>query len=462
MILKSLLLVWLCVPVCLQAVLPRSELLRPKDRWVVVGDSITQNGTYYAWVALYYLTRYPDMDFSVVNAGISGDNATKALSRYSWDIACSHASVATVMFGMNDIGRSLYGVDSPSEKILQRRKMAMDDYQESLTTLVKRLKEDGMRVILLSPSPYDDTAEVKSENHKGANLALRACADYMRELSKREQVDFIDIHKPMTELNQQRQAQDPTLTLTGPDRIHPQTPGHVVAAYFMLTSAGVTGEVSNVVLDYQTKRVVDVQRATVSDLSFSPDEMSFTLLEEALPYPLGKYGAPAREWIPLEQSLSREVLRIKNLPSGNYRLSIDDIEIANMSAQELGQGVNLGTHQNTPQYLQAQEVLRVLMEWRYNVGYRKRAIAQIEYWTLGHLKKPVDVLTGVTAATKKREEVAQSADSKKDYILGLLDRYLEWKAREAEIDERIKRLFQQARVKARPVSHQYTIKRIAD
>jgi hypothetical protein len=43
----------------------QAEPFHDGDRWSVVGDSITQNGTYPAWVYLFYATRFPDRKLDV-------------------------------------------------------------------------------------------------------------------------------------------------------------------------------------------------------------------------------------------------------------------------------------------------------------------------------------------------------------------------------------------------------------
>src|SRR5690242_11037723 len=70
------------------------------DRVALIGDSITHDGTYHAFVYDFYLTRYPAMRVTFLNCGISGDNTGGANARFEWDILSKHPTAATIMLGM--------------------------------------------------------------------------------------------------------------------------------------------------------------------------------------------------------------------------------------------------------------------------------------------------------------------------------------------------------------------------
>ncbi|MEO0055606.1 MAG: hypothetical protein RLZZ50_1553, partial [Verrucomicrobiota bacterium] len=53
----------------------------PGDRWVVLGDSITQTGAYHRELELFHLTRRPAVSVEAVNRGLAGDTVTGALRR---------------------------------------------------------------------------------------------------------------------------------------------------------------------------------------------------------------------------------------------------------------------------------------------------------------------------------------------------------------------------------------------
>ena len=195
------------------------------DRWVAIGDSITQDTAYARYVDLFQVIRRPDQPVTYLNAGVSGDSAAGALRRFDWDILPADGpapTVATIMLGMNDCGRDLYAPGSPDDALAQKKRHDwLDAYAKAMRTLVERLEASGVRVILITPSPYDDTSAMDKPNLPGANTALAACADIARALAAERDLAVIDLNGPLTAYNQRRQKADPTFTMIGGDRVHP-------------------------------------------------------------------------------------------------------------------------------------------------------------------------------------------------------------------------------------------------
>ena len=52
-----------------------TSFVRPGDRWVCFGDSITAAGTYPRILERTFKHYHPDVEFTVINSGQSGDTA---------------------------------------------------------------------------------------------------------------------------------------------------------------------------------------------------------------------------------------------------------------------------------------------------------------------------------------------------------------------------------------------------
>ncbi len=76
----------------------------PDTRWAAIGDSITHGGWYTHFVRFYYFTRFPKENLTFFNRGVNSEAAWHVPSRYSYDIAAIHPTVATILLGMNDGG----------------------------------------------------------------------------------------------------------------------------------------------------------------------------------------------------------------------------------------------------------------------------------------------------------------------------------------------------------------------
>lgn len=451
-----------------------ADLFRDGDRWAVVGDSVTQNGYYHAWIAAYYATRFPDRTIDIFNCGISGDSAAGTRRRYDWDIAPRKATVATVMLGMNDVNRGLYAplpadTTEPAPDVAKRRADALTAYQENMTKLIARLQADGARVQLLTPSIYDETmrSDGSAANLPGVNsLALAACAQFARDTAAASngKIGLIEIHRPMTELNVRLQKNNPAFTLVGPDRVHPRQAGHFVMAHYFLKSQGAPSEVSYISIDASPSpppRVTAARNATVEKLSRSETantfSITFTANAAALPCPVEKNAAPALGYVPFADELNREILAITGLASGSYTLSIDATPIGTWTETEFAQGINLASISNTPQAKQAAEVLELIMQWRALVAHADRGIAQIEHFQFKDIPHPVSFDTVRPQLEAMIEKLHGSNDSRDNYNRSIMQRYLKVKPAEAVNQQRIQDLVTKIRAASRPLPRAYTI-----
>jgi lysophospholipase L1-like esterase len=430
-------------------------VFRDGDRWLVVGDSITQNGTYYEWIYLYYATRFPDLKLDVFNCGISGDTAAGTLRRYPWDIKPRHGTVATVMLGMNDVSRDLYGAPNPTPGNLAQRQNALATYEKNMTDLVHLLQGDGARLVLLTPSPFDETVDLPDKPPlTGVNEVLGQCSDFVKKLGAEIGAQVVDLHGPMTELTRQKQATDPKFTTTGPDRIHPHAPGHLVIAYLFLKDTGAPGLVSEVDLDASGAKTTRVENATVTDLAASGGGLFFTSLEKALPFPILNDFKPALDWVPFQQDLNREMFSVTGLSAGAYSLFIDNQKIADFDATQLSGGVNLATFDSTPQARQAAQVAVLMQKWQKLMANGDRGISQVEHFMLKDLPHPITF----EQARPRLEALLPTLDPKKDgYNISIIKRYLAVKPLQEQTQKDLANLAVSIRAAAQPQAHAYRL-----
>ncbi|MFA6959863.1 MAG: SGNH/GDSL hydrolase family protein [Opitutaceae bacterium] len=432
-----------------------SSLFRDGDRWMAVGDSITEGGTYYAWVYLYYATRFPGIDLKVMNGGVGGDSLYKVLLRYDWDIAPRHPSVATVMLGMNDVQRQFYVADA-TPKMIADREAAIDAYGERLRVLAKRIHDEGTRLIFLTPSPFDDTADIVSDRFTGVNGALARCADLVREVAAENGDPVVDLHGPMTALTARLQAADPAATIIGPDRTHPREAGNFVMAYHILKAQGASAIVSDITIDAGADRVTGAVNAKIDQLRTTTSSVEFTLLESALPYPLHKSVMPALAWVPFNQDFNREILRVTGLGSGLYRLEIDGVRIRDYQADELTAGVDLAAETATPQTRQATQVLALVRSWQDMISQRDRAIASIEHRHLRDWSRPIDY----AKAKSFLEEKLSASPPPPAWDQRKMQAYIELKPRAEEVAAEIAATEGKIREAAKPRPHVYRLIRL--
>jgi lysophospholipase L1-like esterase len=195
-------------------------LLHDGDVVAMIGDSITSDGCWWVSVREQLLARHPGVRCDFRNCGISGGGAGGALRRYAWDIAPHQPTVALVMFGMNDVWRDAY-VPAPTEDMLTGRADCLQRFLINMHALVERLLADGVRVILLTPTPYDQYSPAQpAPNLPGVDDALAICGGMVKGLGIAKDLPVIDLHTP---LRRRCAALEP---LIRDDRVHPNDLGH--------------------------------------------------------------------------------------------------------------------------------------------------------------------------------------------------------------------------------------------
>ena len=346
-------------------------------RYTAIGDSITQGGWYAPYVDLYYLTRFPKQKLDVFNCGINGDTAEGGLKRYSWDIAPTHPAVASVSFGMNDVGRDYYAVGKVGVEIDQAKAAAIDNYERNLRELVKTLLRDKIQVIVILPTIFDDTAATPAPHYPGLEQAVGECTARALKVADETGCPVIDFYHPMLKVTREHQAADPAFSMIGGDRTHPTQIGQLFMAYLFLKAQHVPADVAGVSIKGTDGSVAQMTNCQIDQAKVENGTISFRYAANALPFPIEEWTSAATKWAPFIDDLDREIIQVTGLAPGNYQLSIDDQPIRTYTAEKLAQGVNLATENKTPQAQQAMKVWNAYKE-RQDYVFKLRTIACVE------------------------------------------------------------------------------------
>src|SRR5262249_34160948 len=147
-----------------------------------------------------------------------------------------------------------------------------------------------------------------------------------------------------------------------PDRVHPGPGGQLLMAEALLKAWNAPALVSRVGLKVEGgKAESQAERAEVRDLNFENGALSWTQLDEALPFPINlkdrviELAVRSSDVVP---ALDRQPLRVEGLSPGDYVLEVDGDDVGTFTADQLGEGVNLATRP-TPMAKQAAGVHRL-------------------------------------------------------------------------------------------------------
>jgi lysophospholipase L1-like esterase len=431
-------------------------VFRDGEHWLAFGDSITQRGLYHAYVELYYATRFPGRELTVSNAGIGGDRTTGAVRRVGWDVLAKKPTVVSVMFGMNDVDRFLYDEGKAGAEVEAARRQALEVYRANQRAVVARIQASGAKVILLTPTIFDDTAELAAPKQTGINRALEEYAAAVESLALETGAACVNFHRPMHALNQAQQAANPEFTVVGPDRIHPGPPGHLLMAYLFLKAQHSPALVSRLTFDAAGGRVLAVENGEAAGADAAPaGGLAFRWKAHALPFPVEAAAATVRAWVPFDAELNQEILRVVGLAPGRYAVKIDGSEVRVWTAEELDLGVNLALEPATPQYRQAQEVAqRVRQRFDLVAGViRSLAMAEHLYGPRDDGPFTIERMEPLLARARESWQGKPPARSIQDAV----ERYTERKGKESGFEATARQLAGEARELARPREHRYEI-----
>jgi lysophospholipase L1-like esterase len=432
-----------------------SSWLKENDRVCYIGNSITAGGQYCFFIDLYAHTRYPNLQFETFNCGISGNTAQDVLGRMDSDILIHHPNIATIKLGMNDVHRDLYLFEKSSPEIIEKQNRALLDYENNMSEIAEILTHQNCKLIFFTPSIYDQTAKINTSNNIGVNDALGKCRGIVEEIAAKYNAPLVDIYSVMNRINHEKQLKDSTYTLIGNDRVHPEMQGHLVMAYTFLTALHADSLVSKAVVDAKLGKVLDEINCKIKNLGNSCKIFSFDVLSNSLPFPVSAEAKSALELVPFTRRLNQELLMVKSLKKGSYRLTIDDDTIGVFSDSELGNGINLVLYPQTPQYRQASNVMNISWNRHKLIRDKMRIIAMIEESVLKDLQKPHDMQKAKNLLDTQLEKIKG-----KYYYRWLRDRYadyLEMKPKEKEIKAEIKRLENEICDKNKPIPHHYQL-----
>ena len=240
--------------------------------------------------------RFPDRKMEFYNCGISGDTAGGGVRRFDFDIASKKPNVAAIMFGMNDVNRDLYDpTKGPADP--KKEQAAIDNYGKNLLELVGKLKASGISIILITPTPYDDTSTMSDPNCPGVNNAINECAKIDRSIAAETGVPLVDFHEPMDVLKSSLQAHDPAASLNGLNRVHPGEPGHLLMAYLFLKAQNVPAQVAKLSVRATDGTTSGSASCVIDQVNVSNNSVSFRYLARSLPFPIEPKAAEAEKWV---------------------------------------------------------------------------------------------------------------------------------------------------------------------
>lgn len=323
--------------------------LKDGDTVVFLGDSITHQCLYTQYVEDYFLTRYPAMKLRFHNAGVGGDRATDALTRFDRDVAEYKPRYVTVLIGMNDGG---YGQWTPE---------MFGTYERDMTALIERIQSIGATAILMTPTMYDTRAAllrakpprpVDSPANKYYNASLAYLGAWVREQAINRGLGFVDMYGPLNNLTIEQRQEKADFTFI-PDAVHPEADGQLIMAASIIEQMQHSPAVSAAMLTFADGKWAAGKNSTASEVQGDANGVTFTLTANALPWVVPGEASFGYKVTRAGHRLSNESIRIVGLAPGQYDLKIDGQTVGTYGAGQLAFRVELEENAKTPEYQQA-------------------------------------------------------------------------------------------------------------
>lgn len=421
------------------------------ERVIFLGNSITLNGGFYHQLAIFYATRYPNHPVRFYNAGIGGDATRGVLARLEADVLQRRPTSVVLKLGMNDVNRSFYVPGSDTiQGIQEKRDKAIETYERGIEKILSQLLKNNIRVVLQTPTIYDQTSQIPSENFKGRNDALQRCSEFIKKISQKYSLPLVDYRSIMMQVNAELQGDDPTATIVGADRVHPGPAGHWLMAYQFLKTTGALNNIPQVIIS--GKKI-----NTKSNLYRVKDTLQFVLSEQSLPMPLDTAIHLPAALAKYQQEMNRSILTIKDISPGQYRILIDGEEAGNFDHHAFRKGINVFAL-NSHQYKQSMQVLELYKKYKV-IELRLRGLVRIELQLIAQLENKTDMKAAETyfRTLIKEQDTTSSKYKDLDYSMNF---YLAQKPLQQQMLQDMDSLWQQVYTINQPLPHTYRIEKI--
>lgn len=234
---------WLNSALCAQSGLELHE-----KRVLVLGDSITHNGTYVSFISYFLQKRNPSLTYDFISIGLGSETAAgTSEADHPFPRPCIHSRLDNALkLTKPDIVFACYGMnDGIYHPLGSDRFLA---YQSGIESLVAKIQAANAEAVLLTPPLFDaaakNTLAPPGSNDFSYKTPYAQYNDVLKTYGKwillsNLSVDRkIDLNTPMLEYNQHRRKTDPLFHLSN-DGIHPGELGHLLMATTILKAWGI-------------------------------------------------------------------------------------------------------------------------------------------------------------------------------------------------------------------------------
>lgn len=308
------------------------------ERIVFLGDSITEQNLWTAYVEAFLVSRLPGSRLVFTNVGVGGNRVEDAIARFGRDVVPLQPTVVVVALGMND-GRYV----APDPEIRRA-------YVAGQAKLAELIAATGAREILITPSPVNPRHALYLRPY---NETLAGLTQALADAAIARSIPLVDVFTPARAWLEES-AQPQSLTNDG---VHLTAVGAFILAHHVLERFAVPTGIPDVVVSPGSVRAAKPIEAR--PVRRGRGHMAFDLKLPFVPFAVPREARAALEMVPFSDRLNRARLRIVGWPGPRaVRVSVDGREQAVLAPGELAGGLDLAALETAPWLEQGRALAR--------------------------------------------------------------------------------------------------------
>jgi lysophospholipase L1-like esterase len=336
------------------------------DRVVLIGSTFVERDQSYGYLETALTARFHRQHIQFRNLGWSGDNVLgEARARFGKPavgfahleshVTALQPTVILLSYGANE---SFAGADG------------LPSFVEGMQTLLAMLDKTKAQIVFLTPTPHEDLGRPLPDPAEH-NRQLKLYSDAIVKLAAARQARVVNLFE-LLGAKLQPAAEGP-LTDNG---LHLTAYGYWRAAPVIEQALGLPARTWHIEID-PAKRNIAARGVSIADVHFADGAIRFAATDEQLPLAPAPSDAPAGS----RASADQRVIRVFDLPPGQYALSVDGERLAQNSNEVWRDGVTIHTG---PDFVQAEKLRQLTLKknelyfyrWRpqnetYLFGFRK-------------------------------------------------------------------------------------------
>lgn len=290
-----------CVALTLisQIVAAESDVLRPDQRILFLGDSITHAGHYISQIETQLLLNSDGKIPELINLGLPSETVSglsepdhpfprpDVHERLDRALTKLKPNIVVACYGMND------GIYYPFSEA------RFEKYQAAINKLIEKVHAADAKLILMTPPPFDPLPLRKQGKllpdgqdkyawfsiYENYDNVLKKYAEWIIEQKDRVEM-VIDLHMPVSEYVAAKRQTDPDFTMSG-DGVHLNEEGHQILA--------------NAILKAWDVPLSEIEDATLEKLV----QQKQSLLHDAYLSEVGHKRPGMKDGLPIEDALAR-------------------------------------------------------------------------------------------------------------------------------------------------------------